>query len=119
MDIFVFRANHLVLLSIVLIIVGATIGDMWLDVRGGASWRHIGQEMLILAASAAGIAYLIHHLGRQRRELAQVEADLAASKAQATGNPALLDARHQMGKAIQAQFEAWELTASEREVALL
>ena len=107
------------LIAVVAVIVAGALADLWVDLRAGASWRHLLQETFILVAAAGGIGYLFDNLRRQRIELARLRDDLAHSNQRYAANEQLLEARHQMGRMIASQFQAWGLTTSESEVALL
>ena len=104
---------------IVVAIFAGTLADMWVDLSGGASWRHLLQEALIVVTILVAIAWLVYQARQQREAMRQLERDLAASKQRQADNEQLQAARQQMGRMIQAQFAEWGLTPSEKEVALL
>ena len=108
-----------ILIGIVAIIIIAALSDLWVDLSGGASWRHLAQEAFILAVSVAAIIWLLASVRRQRQELRVLRADLEESKQRRVASEQLTEARAQMGRMISSQFRQWGLTASEQEVALL
>lgn len=107
------------LIAVVGGIIAAALVDLWADLAAGGSWRHLIQEMFILLVSAVAFGYLFYNLRRQHIELARLRTDLAQSKQRYAASEQLVNARQQMGRLIAAQFQTWELTASEQEVALL
>jgi DNA-binding NarL/FixJ family response regulator len=111
--------KEIALIVVVAAIVAGTLQDFVVDLSGGASLRHLLQEVVIVTVSVLAIGYLVNDLRRQRAELVQLKQDLDRSKQHRAASPQLLQAREQMGRVIQEQFQQWALTASEQEVALL
>ena len=85
-------------------------------------WEQIGDvfETALIVASATGVALLSGSFQRERREKDELAADLRLARAE--GEAWRLRARSYLaglGAEIEKQFAEWELTDSEREVALL
>lgn len=101
--------------------IGALVGyDLIEDYAHGTSLGHVLVEGAVVLLAAAGVVVLLlrlRALGRRARELdrrlAETEAEAARWRAEAR---AALDG---LGDAIERQFERWQLTPAEREVALL
>lgn len=87
--------------------------DLTNDYIEGASWPHLGIELLVLCASAFGIGLLWHQLNRTRQGLG---AALAEAEQWRNENRQLLLG---LGVAIRDQFDRWRLSKAEAEVGLL
>jgi len=95
-------------------IIGALIGwDVLGDYQQGSSLRHIAIELLVLAATVAGIVLLWVQLRRTRTDLAHAR---VAEEQWRNESRELLQG---LGVAIEKQFGRWELTKAEAEVGLL
>lgn len=110
----------IILIAILAAIVAANVYDLWIDYGQGATDWHLFEEAIVVILSAGAIAWLVTNLFRQRDQLRRLRDDLAAShQSKESTNERLADTRQRMGEVIQEQFTAWNLTPSEREVALL
>ncbi len=104
-----------------LVVIAVLIGvDAVQDWRWGGSPGHVGLELAVMAAAAAGAAVLIARYVTLRSRLAATQATLARVRQEADGwrrqNEALLRG---LSAAIDRQLDAWRLTTSEKEVAFL
>ncbi len=104
-------------LLLVVVLVGL---DVLGDARSGGSRAHLGIELLLMAVALAGTVALGWHLVAARRraralqhDLSRAEADLARFRSESEAH------LRGLADAIDRQFDRWELTAAEREVALL
>ena len=95
-------------------------GDIAADVSGGAKSPHLWLEALAMGLSLMGFGVVWRQLrsaqARARdleRDLDGTRADLARWRSEAQG------VLRGLGAAIDRQFDRWELTPAEREVALL
>jgi DNA-binding CsgD family transcriptional regulator len=95
-------------------------GDIASDLAEGATLAHLGVEAVIMALALAGLLLMWRHLRRAQdlardlqRDLDGTRADLARWRAEAQ------DVLAGFGAAIDRQFDRWELTPAERDVALL
>lgn len=94
--------------------------DVIADTGLNLPFWHLAQEWVLLLLSLAGCMYLIVDIRRRTREQRQLRQSLNLSEERlATLGQELREARHRHGEAIRAQFAAWQLTASEQEVAML
>ena len=94
--------------------IAALIGwDLIVDYGEGADWRHVGIELLVLFAAAAGITLLWRRFERARTDLAEARQQARHWQEQ---NRELLRG---LGSAIETQFRQWQLTRAEAEVGLL
>jgi len=87
--------------------------DMAGDYVEGAGFLHLSVELMVLLASAGGIAFLWRQLHRTRQGLGEALAD---ARQWQHDNRELMQG---LGVAIQNQFSRWELSKAEAEVGLL
>lgn len=98
--------------------------DLILDLRDRAPLGHVVVELCLVVASSFGAALLGRKL-RLRSRAARGEAEHLREQLRATREEAARfraeaeDAMRGLGSAIEKQFERWELSSAEREVALL
>lgn len=94
--------------------------DLVEDWRSGSEPLHLGLEGVVLLLAAAGVAQLWARFQLERRSVRSLRSRLAEARAAAEewrrGAETLLVG---LGRAISAQFSAWNFTEAEREVALL
>lgn len=108
--------SALLFLSIVLLIAVDLIED-W---RRGSRGLHLGLESVILVLAAVGLWLLRSRVLRERADARALRARLAEASAAAESWRRETEAfTAGLGRAIDAQLEAWRLTQAEREVALL
>jgi len=113
--------KEFLIILILAIVVAGNLGDVAYDYREGASMAHIAMEMSIAILSFALISGLTVGVWRQSRSNARLKKELA-SVSGANGQslpPALASARHELALVLKKQFEDWQLTGTEREVAML
>jgi len=92
------------------------IADMGLQLPAD----HLIQEWLLLMLSAAGCVYLIGDIRRRSQALRHLRSSLTTREADlARLSAELRDARRAYAEIIREQFEAWNLTRSEQQVAML
>jgi len=81
---------------------------------------HLAQEWALLLLSAAGCIYLVLDMRLRTRQQQRLAASLTLSEERLRSlSDELREARRRHGAAMQRQFEAWQLSRSEQEVALL
>jgi len=107
----------IIMLVVIIIINGV---DFIKDMNQGDELLHISLEILTVALSIWGIAILVSMACKrtdeidalnQKVEKAEINLELSRSKLKEIG--------HVYSKYIHKQFEAWKLTPSEKEVALI
>jgi DNA-binding CsgD family transcriptional regulator len=109
-----------ILVVIVLAFVMLTnLHDVYTDIAHGASRWHLFEEAVVIFVTLAAIVWLSVDWIKQKRELVRLKEDIRQPPLRAQPDQAFSEARHRMGKVIQEQFDQWDLTASERDVALL
>ena len=106
---------------LVLALVGiANLYDLAIDLSHGTSTSHLVFEILVIAMSLSVIIWLMLHLRSQNLALEKIKKEIAEEKkhkAQAGGEGQ--EAREKLGEIIRQQFQRWQLTSGEQEVALL
>ena len=112
--------EFLAVLVLAVVVIG-NLGDVFYDYRKGASVTHILMELSIAIISFALIAALTVGIWRQSRSNTRLKAELASISEtnDQTLPPALANARHELALVLKEQFETWNLTLTEREVAML
>lgn len=112
--------KEILFIILLLTIVIGSIIDLVTDYAHHASRWHLVAEACIVVLSISGLTYLLSEIWKRRREnqkltnkLKVTQKDLSATQAR------LKEAGKHYSHIIQEQFGEWQLTASEREVALL
>ena len=95
-------------------LVAVLIGwDLYGDYGEGAGAAHLGVEFAVLLVAMAGILFMWRQLDRTRSELSDARVEAAQWRQESAELLAGL------GAAIERQFERWELSEAEKDVALL
>ena len=90
------------------------------DLHSGGELLHIALEVLIIAAAATGAVVLWFQLVRARTTNRVLRADLTAARAEMEKfRGESQELMRGLGEAIDRQFDRWQLSPAEREVALL
>ena len=113
--------KEFIAMLILAIVVAGNLGDVMYDYREGASMAHLLVELFIALVSFALITALTVGIWRQSRSNARLKAELASvsEENEQALPPALASARHELALVLKAQFESWNLTQTERKVAML
>jgi DNA-binding CsgD family transcriptional regulator len=108
----------LALLSVVFVL---TLSDVLFDYRAGASLLHLAVELGLVFTSFLLISVLGVGIWRQSRSNRRLRSELEALREQrdTEGSPELVAARHELSRVLHEQFGVWQLTETEREVAML
>ena len=114
------RAQEFVVIVVLAIIGFATLVDIAFDLYYGSTVAHIAIEFFMILLSLAGIVWLLRHLQAQKRALDQLKQEIAEEK---RNSPATTtegrEARKKLSDMMRHQFQTWQLTGGEQEVALL
>lgn len=95
------------------------LADLGIDYRQGVGLLHVASEGVVLALALVGITLLGRRYVRLRRQTEQLESQLQQSREDAERwRREAEEALEGLGEAIDRQFDRWELTPAEREVAL-
>jgi len=107
----------IVLFAAIFLLIG---WDLTADYSEGSDLGHLGLELVVLVAAAAGALNLWFRYRSTRAELITLEQDLASAREQAERWRA--DSRELLqglGAAIERQFQRWQLTPAEAEIGLM
>ena len=107
-------------IGLLLLISIASLLDVISDYLENESWLHLLTESVLILLSLTGIIYLVleifryrHHNERLEGQLENTENDLNNTRSQ------LKKVRQEYQLVIQEQLDLWQLSDSEREVAML
>ncbi|MFZ1342957.1 helix-turn-helix transcriptional regulator [Thiothrix eikelboomii] len=115
-----FRSQEVFFVVLLIIITLLTTSDLISDYLEGTEAWHLSIEALVVLMSVGGIAYLLQAFIKRQRELDAVKAQLAQTKDDLSEVRQQISATGQAySQVIQKQFETWQLTPSEKEVASL
>lgn len=110
------RVSLVLLLIVIALLVGT---DLVLDAIAGAGWKHVVWEGVVLVLAVGGAVGLIVSLRRSRKVVRELSERLTSTRADAERwRSDAQDLLRGLGEAIDRQFERWELTPAEREVAM-
>ena len=94
--------------------------DVVTDIGLGVPRWHIIQESMIVLASGLGFVYLLWEMRRRTVELRSLSNTLTeADRKLQDITEEMARARHSFAETIQRQFQDWDLTVSEQQVAML
>ena len=114
------RLRRLFLIALLSLLSCLTLIDFYADYSQGDDFFHLLIEGLIIVMSVFGVTYLIYELLKHEKELAQLHEQLHTTKKHLSeSREHLRNMGRQYTQVIQQQFNDWELTPSEREVATL
>jgi len=109
---------YLILIFIILMIV--SVIDLASDFSAGTDFSHIAQESVILALSFIALAWLLIDVRRQRIAIKTLRDELSAiHKPAHTPENYVVEAKTNLSNVISQQFNAWQLTDSEKDVGWL
>ncbi len=114
------RGMQGLLAGVLLVMLVASAGDLAMDAPSRWLSLHTVFELLMMAS--AGVAVVAFWLAwwRARSSVTELEHSLASQRAERDAwRRSAESALAGLGRAIDAQFDAWQLTPAEREVALL
>jgi len=93
--------------------------DMTDDYRAGVSVTHIAIEVAFWTTGLTLVVYLVKRLSRALRSVGTLEKDLAKSVTEAERFKALSRRLQEVSEDVGRQFDQWQLSPAEKEVALL
>ncbi len=120
------RPHLLILVGVLSVVIAGGAMDIWLDGAGDWGSAHTLIELSLIIVSAGCLLYFWREWRDSSREAVAMRQALAQSERSLTERQHERDrwrasaeqALAGLGRAIDAQFDAWALTATEREVAL-
>ncbi|MCP5147252.1 MAG: response regulator transcription factor [Pseudomonadales bacterium] len=112
--------KDLIITVILCVIMLLNLADVVTDIHLGVPTWHIVEECLIVLAAGLTAGYLVLESRSRARQLAQLKQSLSrADRHIADITAEMRGARRQYGELIHQQFDAWQLTHSEQQVAML
>jgi DNA-binding CsgD family transcriptional regulator len=94
--------------------------DVATDISLGVPRWHIIEESMIVLASGIGFVYLIWEMRRRGREMKALKQSLSSADRRLQDiTEEMRQARSSYSESIQKQFQLWDLTLSEQQVAML
>jgi len=114
------KIKDIILIVMLLIVIIINTADFLKDIGQGDEWMHIGLEILTVCLSLWGIFMLVNSIKKRSLEidLLSQQVEQANSDLELTHHK-LKKIGREYSKYLHKQFEAWELTPSEKEVALV
>ncbi|MGD8803069.1 MAG: helix-turn-helix transcriptional regulator [Gammaproteobacteria bacterium] len=114
------RAQELVVIAVLAVVGMANLYDLVIDLSYGTTTGHLVAEALMIVMSLSVITWLLLNLHLQKKELEQIRQEIAEAKNRrmqmgAEGQ----EVRSKLSEIIRQQFQNWQLTGGEQEVALL
>lgn len=112
--------KELLVISLLAVVAVLSAADILHDMREGASTAHLALESVLVTAALGLIVVLASGVWRESRNNAALKQELAArAAAPEAASEAVRAARHELANVTQVQFETWNLTGTEREIAML
>ncbi len=114
------RGMQGLLVGVLLVMLVASAGDLAMDHPRSWLSLHVAFELLMIAAAGVGIVAFWLAWWGARQSAAELALSLESQRAERDAwRRSAESALDGLGRAIDAQFDAWQLTPTEREVALL
>ncbi len=114
------RSQELFFVALLLVITVMTSMDLVADYAEGTDTWHLLVEFAVVVVSIFGIALLLREFIRRRRDLEEVSKQLKQTHANLSASREQVRAAGQeYMQVIQRQFDDWQFTPSEKEVAAL
>ncbi len=114
------RNQEIAIIAVLALVGVATVIDVAFDLAYGSTIAHIAIELVLIVLSLSGVLWLVQHLRLQNRALEQIKREIADEKKNRPGLSAEgQEARKRLSDIMRQQFEHWQLTGGEQEVAIL
>jgi DNA-binding CsgD family transcriptional regulator len=115
-----FRPSELLFIFLLFIIAMINIVDFWADLSEGNDIYHLVIEAFMVVGAFTGISFLIRVIIIRQKELDKLHTQLESSNRSLASSEARIKALGKEYSAIiQSQLTQWQLTPSEKEVAIL
>lgn len=116
---FFMHKDKIIALLLVLIIM-FKLGDLYVDFVNHVQTSHLIQEMALIALSLGIFIFLVRDIKSRSQHAQYLSKQLKLSKEKAEGlSKKVIETKTQFFEAIEEQFTQWNLTSTEKEVALL
>jgi len=112
--------KDLIIAIILGLIMTLNLADVVTDISLGVPTWHIIEESIIVLVAGLTMGYLVIEMRSRARQLDRLTCTLSQADQQiANITQEMRSARHQYSELIHQQFENWQLTISEQQVAML
>ena len=112
--------KDLIIAIILGLIMALNMADVVTDISLGVPTWHIIEESIIVLVAGLTMGYLVIEMRSRARQLDRLTCTLSQADQQiANITQEMRSARHQYSELIHQQFENWQLTISEQQVAML
>lgn len=113
-------AHRYFIIAVLIALSAISVADLIVDHNEGASMAHMLHEGIVFVLCVIAAAALMWELRTQKLKNLGLRQELASAHQEVEhASQSMKDGRLAFAKAISQQFEAWGLSKSEREVALL
>ena len=114
------RNQEIGVIAVLAFVAFATLVDIAFDLTYGSTVSHIAIELVLVLFSLSGVLWLLQHLRVQNRALEQIKREIADEKQKKSATPTEgHEARKTLSEIMRQQFQRWQLTSGEQEVAIL
>lgn len=115
-----FETRDWISITILLMVMLASLADLAADMHTGASPLHMLQEATVVVIALGGLLWIWWSMRRQQHVIKKLQNELIQARAlQPQASEELKQTRREFSQAIFKQFVDWQLTSSEQEVGLL
>ena len=114
------RVKDIVIITVLIMVVGASGADLIADLSEGVTSLHLIQEVVVVFLSIIALVWLLLGVRKQSLDILTLKDELEAAKS-AKGAPKkyILEGRAKLYDVVTQQFLEWGLTRSEGEIGWL
>ena len=115
-----FQIKDFILIAMLAVVIIINTTDFIKDIHQGDELLHIGLEIVTVFLSFWGIGMLIKSIQHRSKQISDLNITVEKAKSDLElSHSKLKEIGREYSKYIHKQFEAWKLTPSEKEVALI
>ena len=115
-----FNIKSFAIIGILLIVIASNAFDLFIDFTTNESKWHIIEESIVISLALALIAYLIINLKQHSLNVEQLRQELKTTEhSLEQSNTRIHNARKEYSQVIHQQFDDWQLSQSQQQIALL
>jgi DNA-binding CsgD family transcriptional regulator len=112
--------KDLILIGMLVIVIVINTTDFLKDILHGDEWLHISLEVITVFLSLWGIVMLIQQINNRSQEISKLNKKIEKSEQDlALSHTKLKEIGREYSVYLHKQFEDWNLTPSEKDVALI
>jgi DNA-binding CsgD family transcriptional regulator len=114
------KSNSAAIITILLLVIASNILDLAIDFANDASLWHLIQEVIVISLAIGLIIFLTLELKQKKRHLQDLVKELKTTEHSLTKSTAVIqNARKEYSEIIHQQFDDWQLSQSQQQIALL